>query len=279
MRRLLQGRQQLLNDDPCRLSILPTPLPILVYDWYKTGQYVTQNPRLTTAEVTRQLRKKITQGTHAFGDRLPAERKMASDLKVSRGTIRSVLNNLYQEGFVDIRPGSGAYVIHQQISKTDTLVGASSPLELMDVRFGLEPYVCRLAVIHGRISDFDDLEDIAQSMEKNRGNQVLFSQADSAFHAKLVETSRNGLMNWIFDHLNTVRAQKEWVRMAELTLGQEIIDQYNQQHRDILNALRARDPDLAAKHMKLHLETARVRLVRAAEFSWIRARKGSITPN
>jgi GntR family uxuAB operon transcriptional repressor len=53
--------------------------------------------------------------------------------------------------------------------------------------------------------------------------------------------------------------------MRQVTLDSSIIRQYNAQHRDILNALRAREPERAAMKMKEHLETARLSLTRAAD--------------
>jgi DNA-binding GntR family transcriptional regulator len=52
--------------------------------------------------------------------------------------------------------------------------------------------------------------------------------------------------------------------MRSLTLNTDIIQQYNAQHRRILNALYSREPEAAASNMKEHLETARLSLTRAA---------------
>jgi len=61
-----------------------------------------------------------------------------------------------------------------------------------------------------------------------------------------------------------VRGQSDWTRMRSLTLNTDIIQQYNAQHRRILNALYSREPEAAASNMKEHLETARLSLTRAA---------------
>ena len=53
--------------------------------------------------------------------------------------------------------------------------------------------------------------------------------------------------------------------MRHLTLEEQIIRHYNAQHRELLNALRSREPERAAVKMKEHLETARLSLMRAAE--------------
>ena len=75
----------------------------------------------------------------------------------------------------------------------------------------------------------------------------------------------NGLLIWIIDQIANVRAQDDWTRMRHLTLDTRTINQYNAQHRQILNAIRTREPERAANIMKEHLETARLSLTRAAE--------------
>jgi DNA-binding GntR family transcriptional regulator len=52
--------------------------------------------------------------------------------------------------------------------------------------------------------------------------------------------------------------------MRGLTLNPTVIDQYNKQHRKILEALYRREPEAAANSMKEHLETVRLSLTRAA---------------
>jgi len=73
------------------------------------------------------------------------------------------------------------------------------------------------------------------------------------------------LLIWIIGQITSVRSQDDWTRMRQITLNPSIITQYNGQHRQILNALRTREPERAAKIMKEHLETARLSLTRAAE--------------
>jgi GntR family uxuAB operon transcriptional repressor len=48
--------------------------------------------------------------------------------------------------------------------------------------------------------------------------------------------------------------------MRHLTLNENIIKKYNAQHRDTLSAIRAREPENAAKMMRAHLQTARLSL-------------------
>ncbi len=220
--------------------------------------------KLGMSDLSALLRREILKGEYHNGDRLPAERALAESFGVARGTLRSALIRLEQEGLVEIRPGSGTYVLHHTNQHLGSPIDSASPLELIDARFALEPHVCRMAVMHGRRSDFDALEGLTQAMEDSKSDAARFSEADSEFHRKLAESTRNSLLIWIIGQINEVRIQNEWTRMRQVTLDEAIIAKYNAQHRQILNAVRTREPERAANMMKEHLETARLSLTRAS---------------
>ena len=229
--------------------------------------------KLGAADIAAVLRREIAGEILHLHDRLPPERRLAGRFGVARGTVREALNRLASEGLVEVRAGSGTYVVRTPAATgapaaaaaTDAPVEHATPLELMDARFAIEPHVCRLAVLHGRRADFDALEALCTRMEHSTDDPAAFSAADTRFHRRLVECTRNGLLIWIVDQMTSVRGQAEWTKMRRLTLTDEIIALYNQQHCRILDAIRAREPDRAANLMKEHLETARLSLTRAAE--------------
>ena len=221
--------------------------------------------KLGSAEIAAKLRREIADGRLIKKDRLPSERHLADRFGVARGTVREALNRLADERYVEIRAGSGTYVIHSQADIIPAPVEDANPLELIDARFAIEPHVCRLAVLHGRRADFDRLEELCSQMENSVTDTVSFSEADTEFHRVLAESTGNTLLSWIIRQINSVRNQQEWTKMRRLTLDENIVRKYNTQHRQILEALRAREPERAAAFMKAHLETARLSLTRAAE--------------
>ena len=221
--------------------------------------------RFGSAEVAADLRKRILHEELAAFERLPSERVLAEQYTVSRGTVREALLRLEQEKLVDIRAGSGTYVVFSAANQTTSAIEHARPLELIDARFALEPHVCRLAVLHARKADFDRLELLMEKMESSTNDPIAFSEADTAFHSALVESTGNNLLVWIIGQVKSVRGQNEWQRMRQLTLNSAIIAKYNAQHRQILNAIRAREPERAATLMKDHLETARLSLTRAVD--------------
>ncbi len=220
--------------------------------------------RLGSTEIAGHLRADIKHGQIALHDRLPPERTLAEKYKVARGTVREALNRLADEGLVEIRAGSGTYVTYDPEEAAHSVIMAARPLELIDARFALEPHICRLAVLHARSQDLDEMESLLEQMENCGDDMQLFSEADTQWHTRLAESTGNSLLIWIVGQINTVRNQPEWSNMRQITLNHEIVSVYNKQHRQILNAIRTREPEQAASLMKEHLETARLTLTRSA---------------
>jgi len=215
----------------------------------------TKTRRVGSAEIASLIRRDIKAGELSDKTRLPPERVMAQNYSVARGTVREA---------VEIRAGSGTYVTYDPSASGDNVILSARPLELIDARFALEPHICRLAVLHAQQKDLDELAELIDVMEASTNDAAAFSAADTAFHSLLAETTNNNLLIWIVSQINSVRSQKEWSNLRRVVLNPETIALYNHQHREILNAIRQREPELAAIAMKEHLETARSSLNRSA---------------
>ncbi|MFC6486962.1 FadR/GntR family transcriptional regulator [Nitratireductor sp. GCM10026969] len=221
--------------------------------------------RMGSAEIAAAMRREIVKGTYGLHDRLPASRQLAESFGVARNTLRDALAQLEAEGLLETRPGSGTYITYQKDDSGAAAIESANPLELMDARFALEPHISRLCVLHGRREDFERLEALCDQMEFYADDPVAFADTDTKFHLALAAATGNGLLKWIMGQINRVRSMEEWTRMRHLTLDRQIIQTYNAQHRQIVSAIRSRDPERAATHMKEHLETARLSLTRAAD--------------
>jgi len=221
--------------------------------------------RRSYSDVASELRRSIEDGKFRRFERLPPSRELAENLGVARNTLRDALQQLEREGLLETRAGSGTYVTADKQDTVPPAVEDATPLELIDARFALEPHICRLCVLNGRREDFDMLDTLCDRMEAATNDPAAFAEADTAFHRTLAAATRNNLLLWLISQINTVRSLDEWTRMRHLTLDEGIIRQYNIQHREVLEAIRSREPETAAVKMKEHLETARHSLMRAAE--------------
>ena len=124
--------------------------------------------------IASELRREILNGQILAPEKLPAERELAEKYQVSRGTVRAALSKLEKEKFIEIKPGSGAFVIHKTSAVPVSEVKNANPLELIDARFALEPHICRLAVLHGKKEQFLKLETLVEAMEKSVKDSICF---------------------------------------------------------------------------------------------------------
>ncbi len=218
-----------------------------------------------TGVILARIRQAIETGVYADGDQLPAERQLAITFGTARSTIRKVLDQLAEKNLVVRRVGSGTYVNYSgPLSQgMDDIADLVSPLQLIETRFAIEPYMTRLAALHATGSDLDRFEDMLRRIEAAHGDQNLFTQLDSEFHLELARCSRNPLIVRMYQQVNMVRLHAQWDRMKKLILSQEKINAYNSQHRALYEALRHRDVQGAVDHITRHLELARQDLIGA----------------
>ena len=177
--------------------------------------------------------------------------------------MRDALRRLEEGGFVEKRPGSGTYVTWSD-AETTSIAQSTSPLELIDTRYALEPQIVRLAVLNATEQALVKAERSLEAMEHSEHDADSFSVNDEAFHLVLAECTRNAMLVWITKRVSEVRKNTEWARMRQLTLSAEMIRRYNAQHREIFEAVRRRDAERGAAVMTAHLDLARRSLVSAA---------------
>ena len=210
-----------------------------------------------SAAIATTLQKAILKGSYAYGERLPPERDLAKHYGTSRSTVREALRRLEELKLVTRRVGSGTYVSHHRTPDGHVMAYRTSPVELIEVRLGIEPQMARLAALHATIEDLGQLEAAMDELEKAGGDQDAFSNADEQFHLRLAECTRNPLMIWLYQHINDIRGHAAWHRMKEVILTPERISIYNAHHRRIFDAISNRDAESASNIVREHIEKAR----------------------
>jgi DNA-binding FadR family transcriptional regulator len=216
-----------------------------------------------SAAIAAQLRRGILDGAYNYRERLPSERELADHFGASRSTIREALSQLQDMHLVSRRIGSGTFVTHDAEFGGTNIAEVTSPLELIEVRFAFEPHMTKLAVINATARELEQMAEILERLEACDGDQELFSREDEAYHLALAECTRNPLIVWLYRRINNVRGHKQWNAMKDTVLTPARIDQYNQQHRALYEALKSRDIDGALKIITAHLEKARADLLGA----------------
>lgn len=214
--------------------------------------------------IAAELHRRIVDGIHGPGDRLPPERELAETFSASRGTVREALRSLEARGLVVRRVGSGTYVSYEPEHSDDDVADVTSPLELVQVRGAIEPQMARLAVRNATARDLSGLRDALEQMESAGDDANRFSDWDEMFHLRLAEATHNPLIVDIYRRINHVRAHEQWSSIKGKILTRERIAAYNAEHRKLLDALGRRDVDRAVHVIRAHLERAREDLLAGA---------------
>src|SRR4030067_67538 len=112
-------------------------------------------PSRVSSEFCQQLKESILLGQFKAGDKLPSERDLAGDFKISRVSIREALRSLENSGFIGIRHGAngGGYVNELTFANITNafldlfLADKISILELYHIKLLIEPEIARLAAL------------------------------------------------------------------------------------------------------------------------------------
>ncbi|MEN7342329.1 MAG: FadR/GntR family transcriptional regulator [Pseudomonadota bacterium] len=212
------------------------------------------------------LRGRIARNTYVLAERLPGERELADEFGVSRVTIREALIALQAMGYIDIRPGSGAYVARQQSSSRGDVPPVSA-LELTQARLMFESEAAALAAREIDDDALDRLASLVSVMSRAHANGDHASlEADREFHLTISRASGNAAVHHTIEQLWRMRMELNDVQEAHTAVcGEEMAVERGCEHERILAALKARDPSAARNAMQDHFTRLLASLIDASE--------------
>jgi len=210
-----------------------------------------------SAAVFRKLKQSIVDGVYAYNERLPSERDLSTSFGYARGTVRSALVRLEKAHYVRRKTGSGTYVIYNNQFQSKNIAEETSPIELIETRLAIEPYMVKLVIRNANNRDLRRLDEAIEQLRTAGSDPGKFSTADEAFHLVLSQCSQNPLLTWIYERVNDIRSHSQWSARKTKILTEENIREYNRQHRTLVEAIRQRDHEAASNIMYEHLAMAR----------------------
>ncbi|HET6629729.1 MAG TPA: FadR/GntR family transcriptional regulator [Woeseiaceae bacterium] len=213
-------------------------------------------------QIVRQLAGLVRRGELQPGDRLPAERALAEQLGVGRPTLREALRALQLLGVLDIRHGGGVFVSELQ---PDTLLGplhSFLSLERHDVGTVLEArriiegavlaFVARvidersLAKLEKNLQDFHALVDSGED-EQIAGARI--NKLAEEFRVIVEDSVGNPILNRAVTSLDILSTATRYRITERGSLQQLLVN-----HRRIVAALAAHDPDVARRALEAHID-------------------------
>jgi DNA-binding FadR family transcriptional regulator len=216
-------------------------------------------------QVAEKLMALIDTQEYHTGERLPAERKLAEKFHVSRPTIREAIIALELAGYVEVKTGSGVYVVEH---KRDNMRAAEmdvGPFELTEARILFEGETAALAASLITDEELAQLEVALKDMIKANKEAPSSEIQDREFHLLVAQATRNSAIVSVIDELWGLKLDSPLNECAFEKVRKKGFRPRIEEHQAILDALRKRDPQAARTAMRNHLGRLIDELLEATE--------------
>lgn len=206
-------------------------------------------------KVADQIAQLIQSGEYQRGQKLPGERNLITRLGVSRSSLREALISLETEGLIEIRDRSGIFVLGEpetsEAASNDTTV-----FEVFAARELIEVEVATLAALHATPEQLETLSLLLGKMVVCSASDPQGAEFDRQFHLTLAQACGNRVLlrtvELLWENTQSVMEdQPPQIKHSEATWQANVME-----HRDILHAIRAKNPQAAQTAMQQHLENA-----------------------
>ena len=234
----------------------------------------TVEPQRLYRKIAEQLRALITSGEFPVGSRLPAERDLARQLGVSRPSVREALIAMEVEGWVEVRTGSGVYVLDRDNQpspngRVQLSPDEWGPLELIRARRAVEGEIASMAATQAKRKHIDAMAKAVAGMKADADRGVMPLDGDRAFHTALVECCDNVVLLETVQRFWDSRRSPLFKRLVGYFETTQSWRSAITEHEAILDAIRSRDPEAARLAMHEHMDKHYTRFT----VSWTKARK------
>jgi DNA-binding FadR family transcriptional regulator len=216
-------------------------------------------PRRLYRQIADQIRTLIRSGEFTAGSRLPPERDLAKQLGVSRPSVREALIALEVEGLVEVRIGSGIYVRAVNGKPAETTSAndeTAGPFELLRARYVIEAECAALAAKSAKRPQVQAIEAAVEEMQREHeaGRPALVG--DRLFHLRIAEATNNGALVQVIKALWDERTGPLYTQLEQHYDTPGLWEAAMAEHRAVLKAIVAHDPQAARAAMQRHMNMA-----------------------
>lgn len=203
------------------------------------GSFTLRMTHPITGQLIASLRDRIVRIELAPGMRL-SEQEIAESYSVSRQPVREAFIRLAGEGLVEVRPQRGTFV--RKIFTAEVEVSRF-------MREAVEAGLVRLAAVRAGDAEAAELRaQIGRQTEEQAMSTSAFMQLDERLHRTIAEMAN---MGGVWEHLQPIKKHMDRVRY--LTAAEFPVSRLIAEHRLIVDAIAARDPDAAEAAIRQHL--------------------------
>ena len=221
------------------------------YIWFMSDPRIAPTTRNIplSVQIAEQLRSQISSGNWELGKKIPGEHQLVEMTGASRNTVREAIRGLVHAGLLEARPGDGTYVCASSELEValQRRAAAENVLEIFEAREALELYAARLAAERALP---EDVNRMAQALERRDAEPDIAKavEHDLDFHLEMFTASGNQLITDIYCSLDRSDTMSIPQGKSEAETRQLFTEPWTDDdpHRQLLAAIRDRDPDSAA---------------------------------
>lgn len=217
-------------------------------------------------ELARDLKILIQQKGYKVGDRIMTERQISEALNVGRSAAREAILMLEIEELVEVRKGSGIYLLSDSRSVARPVVDDVGPFELLQARQLLESSIAGFAAVTVTKNDIVRMREALDMERKGIEEKNNDYSSDELFHRLIAEATQNSVLVDMVSELWAKRDQSlMWARLHERIFDNNYREKWLKDHQDILSALQLKDAEGARKAMWVHLDNVRDTLMELSD--------------
>jgi len=215
-------------------------------------------PRRLYRQIADQIRALIRSGEFPAGARLPPERDLAKQLGVSRPSVREALIALEVEGLVEVRIGSGIYVMGGEAKPGAAAAehAHAGPFELLRARYVIEAECAALAAKSAKRAQIVAIEEALAQMQRELEAEIRPLSGDRLFHLRIAEATGNGALVAVVKMLWEERTGTLYKQLERHYDSPALWAAAMAEHRAVLKAIAAKDAPAARAAMHRHLNQA-----------------------
>ena len=209
-------------------------------------------------EVYKQIVSLISSGKLNPGDKIPSERELAADLRISRQSIREALNRAEVMGLIEVRQGEGSFIlssVKKFLKPPLTLIiekEAARIFDFLEIRKLVEGWCAEKAAIEATEEELEDMAGILDEMKKVVSKDKQWEELDLNLHMSFAKATHNVIAVHIMEALKSNFGP--FFRFAKSMPRSEKIDVLWQHHYEIMMAIKQRDPEKAKNRVIEHLD-------------------------
>ncbi|MEZ5479725.1 MAG: FadR/GntR family transcriptional regulator [Thiolinea sp.] len=219
------------------------------------------------ARVSDELRQAILNGQIAVGDKLPSEARLTEQYAVSRTVVREAIASLRSDGLVRPRQGSGVYVISNQAPNNQPFMltdnqKISSVLELLELRTAIEVEAAGLAAQRRSPAQEEAILEALYAVEQQINRQRPAAEADMRFHLAIADATNNPRFHEFLQLMGRNIIPRHMLREGREHyphLPDNYLEQIQQEHHLIADAISSQDAAAAQAAMRNHLQGSQQR--------------------